>query len=209
MTVRLLFLGEGSSDDGITDHIETIAAERGAEVAVTNPELGRLGHVGHTLHDKLSAIRALGGEYEIVAVHRDADGVGRRLRLDEIRVAVQEHMPASVCVPVIPIRMTEAWLLVDETAIRKVAANPNGRCRLNIPPLHKIESVPDPKAELKRVLADASELSGRKLKQFNLRFSENRRQLLQRLDPSGPVSRLSSWKDFVTDMERGLSELGY
>ncbi|MFJ9556060.1 hypothetical protein ACIRPH_19755 [Nocardiopsis sp. NPDC101807] len=208
MTLRILFLGEGSSDDGIADHIGAIAADRGVEVTVTNPELGRLEHVGHALTDKLAAITNLGGEYELVAVHRDADSMGRDARLAEIGNAVRAHMPQVVHVPIVPVRMTEAWLLVDETAIRRVAGNPNGRCALGLPPLKRIEAIPDPKAELKQVLSKASELTGRKLDRFNRRFSENRRQLLQRLDSHGPVAGLPSWQAFVGDVEAGLAQLG-
>lgn len=49
-------------------------------------------------------------------------------------------------VPVIPGRMTEAWLRLDEAAIRRVAGNPNGRTKLGLPKLHEVESVADPKA---------------------------------------------------------------
>lgn len=209
MTVRVLFLGEGTSDSGIADHISAIAADRGVEAAVTSPELDRIKDVGHALSDKLAKIRELGGQYELVAVHRDADAVGRDLRLQEIEAAIREHMPQVVHVPVIPVRMTEAWLLVDEEAIRRVAGNPNGRCRLTLPPLKRVESVADPKSELKRLLATASELSGRRLERFNRRFSENRRQLLQRLDAGGPVAKLPSWQAFVHDVENGLRRLGH
>ena len=208
MTIRILFLGEGTSDDGIADHIGAIAADRGVDVTVTNPELGRLEHVGHSLQDKLTAVRNLGGEYELVAVHRDADAMGRHVRVSEIGAVIREHMPQVVHVPIVPVRMTEAWLLVDESAIRRVAGNPNGRCALGLPHVRRIEAIPDPKAELKQVLSKASELTGRKLDRFNRRFSENRRQLLQRLDADGPVSRLPSWQAFVGDVEAGLARLG-
>jgi hypothetical protein len=207
VTLRVLFLGEGTSDDGIADHIEIIAADRGVEVTITNPELGRLNHVGHALPDKLAAVRDLGGEYDLVAVHRDADAVGRQARVDEIASAIHAHMPQVAHVPIVPVRMTEAWLLVDERAIRRVAGNPNGRCALGLPNVRRIESLPDPKAELKRVLSTASELTGRKLERFNRRFSENRRQLLRRLDANGPVTSLSSWQAFVREVEEALMRL--
>ncbi|MFV2198191.1 hypothetical protein [Nocardiopsis sp. LOL_012] len=53
-----------------------------------------------------------------------------------------------------------------------------------------------------------AELSGRRLDRFNKRFSENRRQLLQRLDTRGPVTELPSWQAFVQDVEHGLDRLG-
>ena len=38
--------------------------------------------------------------------------------------------------------MTEAWLLFDESAIRVVAGNPNGKNPLNIPDLSVVEQIP-------------------------------------------------------------------
>ncbi|GHC72811.1 hypothetical protein GCM10007079_06260 [Nocardiopsis terrae] len=208
MTVRILFLREGTSDDGIAEHIENIAAGLGIEVALTNPDLDRLNAQGHTIGDKLSRVLALGGFYELVAVHRDADNAGRQPRVLEIEEAVRTHMPGVVHVPVVPVRMTEAWLLVDEPAIRRVAGNPNGRCALGLPQASRVETIADPKKLLKQALAAASELSGRRLKRFNDRFPENRRQLLQRLDPNGPVTRLPSWQAFVGAVEDGLYRCG-
>ena len=58
----------------------------------------------------------------------------------------------------------------------------------------------NPKAALQEALALAADLSGRKLRIFNTRFSRNRAQLLEILDHNGPVSRLTSWKYFVEDI---------
>jgi hypothetical protein len=44
-----------------------------------------------------------------------------------------EDMPV-VCV--VPVRMMEAWLLIDEMAIRRVAGNPNGRIPIELPVLN-------------------------------------------------------------------------
>jgi hypothetical protein len=56
-------------------------------------------------------------------------------------------------VPVIPIRMTEAWLLLDEAEIRRVAGSPNGKVSLGLPKAKDVESIPDPKAQLAQTLA--------------------------------------------------------
>jgi hypothetical protein len=63
--------------------------------------------------------------------------------------------------------MTEAWLLVSEIALRSAAGNPQGRERLNLPSLGKLESVPDAKELLENLLTEASGLSGRKRKKFS------------------------------------------
>ncbi len=62
--------------------------------------------------------------------------------------------------------MLEAWLLFDETAIRRAAGNPNGRDKIDLPKLTRIESEPDPKQLLCDILSKASGLTGRKLKRF-------------------------------------------
>ncbi|MEV4891235.1 hypothetical protein AB0K48_17790 [Nonomuraea sp. NPDC055795] len=157
-----------------------------------------------TIKSKLEAIKELGGRYELVVIHRDADRDGREPRLREIEGAVTAVMPSVCFVGVIPIRMTEAWLMLDERNLRLVAGNPNGRMSLELPKPKAVESIPDPKAVLAEKLALASGLSGRKLDRFKKRFPEHRRQLLDRIDPAGPICGVSSWKNFNEDLLSGL-----
>lgn len=205
MITRVLFLGEGPSDSGIVPQIENLAARIGFELAITDPDLSRLPNPpGKAVAEKLRTAIYIGGEYDLIVVHRDADRDGRAARLAEISRAVEDATPRSSYAAVIPVRMTEAWLLTDERELRHVAGNPKGTCQLNLPPSKRVESLPDPKKVLKETLGVASGLSGRKLSKFHERFSEHRRQLLERLDPDGPVSMVPSWRDFVTDLEAGL-----
>jgi len=48
--------------------------------------------------------------------------------------------------------MQEAWLLFDEVALREAAGNPRGRQPLELPRLRDVEQLPDPKADLHRLL---------------------------------------------------------
>jgi hypothetical protein len=144
-----LFLGEGSSDSGITTHISRIAAQHGHSAVVTDPVADRLPPPPRkSVTAKLQAVKELEGAYDLVAVHRDADTAGRPPRLAEIQSAVQLVMPGTPHVPIIPVRMTEAWLLLDEAEIRRVAGSPNGRTPLGLPKPRSVESIPDPKALL-------------------------------------------------------------
>ncbi|NVI91964.1 hypothetical protein HUX53_33025 [Actinomadura sp. BRA 177] len=207
MTLRVLFLGEGTSDSGITFHIRRIASDHGYRVAVTDPLVERLPQPARrTVQAKLEAIRDMGGQYELVAIHRDADNAGRGPRHQEIQRAVAAVMPDVPCVPVVPIRMTEAWLMLDEACIRRVAGNPNGHMNLDLPKWRNVETVADPKARLREVLASASGLTGRKLNRFRQRFPEHRRQLLERIEPTGPIVEVSSWQAFNSDLLSGLGE---
>lgn len=67
--------------------------------------------------------------------------------------------------------MTEAWLLIDEQAIRQAADNPNGSVRLKLPTVLTLELLPDPKELLNELLVEASEKTGRRLEKFR-RVSE-------------------------------------
>jgi hypothetical protein len=205
VTLRIVFLGEGTSDSGIVPHIELIAADHDIEVSVTDPDLSRLpAPPGRAVDAKLRAVFKLGGAYDLIVVHRDADCDGVQARVDEISAAVAIVTDAVPHVPVVPVRMTEAWLLTSESELRQVAGNPNGRTPLGLPGIGGLERISDPKALLKDVLAKASGASGRRLDKFHQRFSQHRRQLLERLDRTGQVNRLPSWQHFVTGIETGL-----
>lgn len=205
MTIRIVFLREGTSDSGIVSHIEAIAADLDLDVTVTDPELDRLPRPpGLAVEAKLRAVLDVGGTYDLIVVHRDAENQGVDARVGEIADAVAAVAESIPHVPVVPVRMTETWLLTNEDELRRVAGNPRGRIPLDLPPIGALERVADPKELLREALVRASGVSGRRLDQVRKRFSQHRRQLLERLDRSGPVSRLQSWQHFVTGVENGL-----
>lgn len=104
----------------------------------------------------------------VLLVHRDAEREPSDQRIAEIEEAAQVAGIEN-WVPVVPVRMTEAWLLIDEAAIRAAAGNPNGRTDLAMPALSAVERIPDPKQTLFDALCAASGLSGRKLQRFKSR----------------------------------------
>ncbi len=107
-------------------------------------------------------------------------------------------------VPVVPVRMTEAWLLLDEVAIRSVAGKPRGKAKLTMPRASEVESLPDPKDLLMRLLLDASEAKGRRAANFQRDFGRHRALLIQRLDRSGGVRGLTAWRQLEADLDRAL-----
>lgn len=205
MTLRILFTGEGTSDDGLVPHIETISAVGGRSVTVTAPDFSRLGFTNcHSVLEKLRAVREFGDDYDLIVVHRDADRFSVDDRKEEIAKAVAEEWPGHPHIAVVPVRMLEAWLLLDEASIRQVAENPNGRTRLALPKGGTAERIADPKKLLKDTLVTASGYTGRRLDGFQKRFPHHRHKLLERLDPHGPVAQLPSWKAFVSDLGAAL-----
>lgn len=103
----------------------------------------------------------------LLFIHRDAEREPRSARVKEMDAARQASANSgfpAVCV--VPVRMTEAWLLIDEGAIRTAAGNPNGRVPLDMHPLGSLEQIPDPKGVLNDLLLKASELTGRRRRKF-------------------------------------------
>ncbi|MFJ7047368.1 DUF4276 family protein [Streptomyces sp. NPDC101112] len=205
MSLRILFTGEGTSDDGLVPHIETVAAAAGKPVSITSPDFGRLGFTScHAVPEKLRKVREFGDDYDLIIVHRDADGTSASDRREEIAKAVAAEWPAHPHIAVVPVRMLEAWLLLDEASIRQVAENPNGRMKLSLPRGAAAEKIGDPKKLLKDTLATASGYTGRRLAGFQKRFPNHRHKLLERLDPYGPVSQLPSWQAFMDDLNTAI-----
>ncbi|MBT2411745.1 hypothetical protein J7I94_14405 [Streptomyces sp. ISL-12] len=205
MTVRVLFLSEGTSDQGLVSHVEGIAADLGVPVTVSAPDLRWLRlPAGHSVTDKLRTTRDLGGAYDLAVIQRDADRGAPEVRRTEIADAVGDVWPGLAHVPVVPVRMLEAWLLLDEQAIREVAGNPRGRLPLDLPTAASAERVADPKQRLKDTIATASGCKGRRLAELNQRFPKNRHRLLDLLDRHGPVSEVTSWRTFVAELSTAL-----
>lgn len=103
---------------------------------------------------------------DVLCIHRDADNHPPEARRREILAAVGNSHRLTICV--VPVRMTEAWLLFNEAALRRAAGNPNGRQPLSLPtPTVVCERLPDPKAKLLSMLREASGLRGRRLARFS------------------------------------------
>lgn len=97
---------------------------------------------------------------EVLFIHRDAEAQAPELRRQEITEALRGSNILHI--PVVPIRMTEAWLLADEKAIRSAAGNPNGTETLNLPDVRRLENLPNPKRVLHDALKAASGLNSRR-----------------------------------------------
>ncbi len=203
-------MGEGSSDAPLADIVAALLLERGLDLRISRPDLAMLNPlaVGKGLAARITAgMRLLEDQPEVLIVHRDVDRADVVSRREEIRAAAEAAGCVCPCLAVLPIRMTEAWLLLDEPAIRFVAGNPRGRADLGLPKWHEVERVADPKALLRSALLAAAETTGRRRERDAGRFESNRRQLLERLDVHGPVSRLSSWAHLIEQLDRLAARL--
>lgn len=94
--------------------------------ALTRPS-ERRGPYSGTVLSKLRVLAEEPASVELIFVHRDADASDDQPRHDEVSAAVET---ADLNIPVIalvPVQELEAWLLVDEAAIRTVVGCPRVR----------------------------------------------------------------------------------
>lgn len=208
-SVRFLFVGEGRTDDELVGHLETCCILAGAEEASgVAPDLSRLSpRIGHAVAAKLEAALRLEPNVDFVFVHRDADSRDPAPRHDEIYQAVQEVRDSLKYVAVVPVRETEAWLLLNESEVRSVAENPRGRVPLSLPPPSTVENAADPKAQLREAILVASGQTGRRRDRISRMYPQKTKLLIRRLDPSGPVCRTPSWIRMFSDLEHLISEI--
>lgn len=169
--IECALLSEGSSDKVLIPMLEWLLRKHAPQTpsSVEWVDLLRCPLKPATMIDKITAALDL-YRCHILFVHRDSDGHDPENRYSEIRDAIASLPNGSRLAPyvcVVPIRMTEAWLLTEEAAIRNAAGNPNDTVPLTLPSLQRIETIPDPKETLHDLLRIASQLHGRRLKRFN------------------------------------------
>jgi hypothetical protein len=193
--ITFALIREGTSDNGLVPHIRSLLIEAGA----TSVMGATRDYTGTTLQ-KLQRVVAEQNSVDIIFVHRDADDRNPESRHLEIMTAAKSLAWSGRVVPVVPVQELEAWLLVDEAAIRFVVGKPNGKVPLALPAVGAIENRAKPKEVLRAACVDASETSGARRKKEFRRYAQRRATLLERLDPNGPVVNLTSWQRFVGDL---------
>lgn len=185
---------EGSSDAPLTFHIQRLFESCG----YPRPDFN-VSSEGRLLVHKIRSGLAMAPQYDVLFIHRDADSAVADPRYREITEAVQRAGYDGPWVGIVPVRMTESWLLLDEAAIRNAAGNPNGRIRLDLPSPVEAERMADPKSALRAAIIAGAEVQGRRRRTLTKRLPGIRDQLLENLPIGGPLEQLESWTRFRDD----------
>lgn len=206
--LRYTLLSDGSSDRALIPILNWILRE--SDVHMIQPswaDLARLRRPPQHLAERISRTVEL-YPCDILFIHRDAERMNRVSRVEEIaggynqaRVALAP--PPYVCV--VPVRMTEAWLLFDESAIRYASGNTSGRISLELPGLNHLESSPNPKELLHELLRRASGLTGRRLKKF--RPDQRIHRIAEVIDDFSSLRSLPAFSALEDDVQVRLSSL--
>lgn len=205
--MRFVLICEGSSDAPLANHIQRLLVECGCP----HPR-GDVFHRGSRVADKVREAVSRSSDLDLLFVHRDADNAGAEARLREIEAGVKQGVgdapPNGLRhVAVVPVKMTEAWLLLDEAAIRRVVRKPNGNEPLGLPPPATVEANSDPKEVLRQALLAAVATRGRRRRKFKREFPRLRRSLLEDLPVGGRLAALPSWNAFRAATEAAVAEL--
>ena len=203
MRVHFLLLSEGSSDEALIPHLRSLLVHCGAdEVTGAAPDFRRLPKsASRTIETKVRTALLLEEHVDLLFVHRDADSSDPEPRYVEISNGVTQAGYSFAWIGVVPVQETEAWLLLDEKAIRRVSGRPNGTVDLNLPAPNHAEGLAHPKERLQEEILRASETTGRRYRRLKRKFPALRAQLLTELRLGGPLLSVPSWVRLRADTE--------
>ena len=142
---------------------------------------------------------------DFLFVHRDAEGVAATVRQQEIEMSWSGSTQAATLICVVPVRMTEAWLVANEKPIRLAVGNPNGTESLGLPAVKNIESLPDPKFVLFEALKVATEWNASRKRKFNPH--QYRHRVSELTDDLEPLRKLSSFRHLEEQVQMHLAKL--
>ena len=209
-SLHFTLLSDGSSDRALLPLLTWLLIENHVERPIQRQwaDLSRIRIRPRTLSERINVCLQL-YPCDLLFVHRDAENVEISRRSMEITRAVRDLNAAQVEIPalveVIPVRMLEAWLLFSEPAIRAAAANSNGNMPIDLPPLRRLEQIPDPKHELHTLLRSASGLRGRRLNSFPV--YERAIQVADHISDFSPLRVLPAFQRMEVLLQHALSTL--
>lgn len=200
--MKLTLVTDGSSDRALLPVLRWLLDLRSSAVFETAwADLRRLQRQPKGLDQRVRAAIDL-HPCELLVVHRDAERGDVAQRRQEIEGATKELKLAVVAA--VPVRMTEAWLLFDEAAIRRASGCPNGTMPLSLPSTKKVEALPDPKETLYAAMREASGLKGRR----RADFAPNIHRVAELIDDFAPLWELPSFQAMDASLCAALQQLG-
>lgn len=208
--LRYTLLAEGPSDKALMPILRWLLEQCGVRIAM-QPYWADLARLPYPPKDLSGKIQKSLEDYpcDLLFIHRDADNSSPQGRVLEIQTAVDNILNSRfehVCL--IPVRMTETWLLIDEMAIRHAAGNPNGNRRLDMPALNDLEQVDDPKRRLEQLLETASELTGRRSRNFGRQPKAERLERLAKwIQDFTPLRQLPAFSVLENDLRNVLQRM--
>ncbi len=204
--LRYTLVTDGSSDTALIPILNWILTENGIRCPI-QPTWADLAALRTQDRRRLpDRIRSSLVYYpcDLLFVHRDAERATRESRVQEISQAIADLpealSPVFVCV--IPVRMQETWLLIDETAIKTAAGNRRYAGELELPTARNLELLSDPKDLLYRLLIQASDLSRRRQRSFPV--ARRARLVTEFVEDFSPLRQLSAFTALEEEVSNAI-----
>jgi hypothetical protein len=204
-----VLISDGSADRALMPILTWLFHQHLPDYPIQPPwaDLRRLPTYPRRLSDKILTAVDLYRPCDSIFVHRDAENIPLRQRQAEIRDAVDCVRSNGITLPsiaVVPVRMTEAWLLFNVDAIKEAAGNPNGTVPLSLPRPADVENIPDPKVVLHELILTATNLSMRRRKRFDVHKAVHR--IPEGIGDCSPLRDLSAFRYLEECMLEIISE---
>lgn len=211
----LAFLREGKTDEVFLSKVLLRATERLCSLhaggLVDFGPLQELMPQDRTMEACKKVAVDCAGRYDILFVHTDGNGdpeKARRERVAPIAQAVREsgHPPCRA-VPVVPVRMMEAWALADGDALRHALGCAKSDSEFGLPsPRQNLEKESDPKSLLNHCSAVAR--GGRRSRRTRGGPSSGFLDRVAEAVSLDSLAKLPSYSRFERDLLGALVDLG-
>jgi hypothetical protein len=209
--LQYTFLSDGASDRALMPVLTWLLHQHVPNCAIQShwPDLRRLPRPPRELHERIRAAVDL-SRCDLLFIHRDAKTLSlrdRQTQVDEAVSLARQAVRLPPAIAVIPVRMTEAWLLFDVPAIRAAAGNPNGSVDLELPRLADLEDIPDPKGVLRRAILAATEVGAHRRSRFNASSAIHR--IAQYIEDFAPLRVLSAFAALENRIQEAIRKHGW
>jgi hypothetical protein len=200
--ITATLLTDGSSDRLLTPLIELLLSTH-TDLAYQVSCAEGLPPLSNGLKARINAALEL-FPCDFLFVHRDDEGIGAAARQKEIEANWKGSLQTATLICVIPVRMTEAWLIANEKPIRAAVGNPQGTDALELPKMKDIESEPDPKEILFAALKAATGKNATRKRRFNPH--QFRHRVSELTDDLEPLRKLKSFRHLEAQIKESLAK---
>ncbi len=204
--LRYTLVAEGSSDAAILPILDWLLKQNGVRCPIQPvwADLRALPLPDRLKYSDKIRISLVYYPCDLLFVHRDADRETREKRVQEIEETVaclsEGLTPPLVCV--IPVRMQDAWLLIDAAAIKSAAGNRHYAGQLELPPVNRLERISDSKDVLHGLLRQANDLNRRR--QRNFREGRHARLVTEFIEDFTPLRQLSAFAALEEEVNNAI-----
>jgi hypothetical protein len=203
-TLSTGLIADGSSDQSLIPLLTTLLGELLPETRIETPQWIAPTNK-NALSEKIAyALDPENFQFDILFVHRDAENETIAKRVEEISQSTPAGKYPIVCV--IPVKMTESWLITSDKVIKEAVGNSHSQAKLALPAQNKIESC-DSKTVLLAALTEASEYGAQRRRKFKPeQFRHRVAELTTDLTALRKISSFKKMENALIDIleERGI-----